>query len=221
MDIKIEPSWKEALVEEFEKPYFKELAGFVRGEYLSAKVFPPPQFIFRAFELCPFDATKVVLLGQDPYHGDGQAHGLCFSVPEHATVPPSLANIYKEIVNDVGGTVSTHGNLEHWARQGVLLLNATLTVRAHAAGSHQGKGWEAFTDAVIKKLSDEKEHLIFLLWGNYAKKKNELIDFEKHLVLEAAHPSPFSAHSGFFGCKHFSQTNNYLKKHGKEPIRWV
>lgn len=219
--IKIEPSWKAALKEEFEKPYFKILAEFVRGEYLAGRVFPPPQFIFRAFELCPFDAVKVVLLGQDPYHSDGQAHGLCFSVPEQTPVPPSLANIYKEIVADIGGTPSVYGNLEAWAKQSVLLLNATLTVRAHQPASHQGKGWEAFTDAVIKKLSNEKEHLVFLLWGNYAKKKNELIDWEKHLVLEAAHPSPFSASSGFFGCKHFSQTNAYLAKHGKEPIRWV
>ncbi|OHA27722.1 MAG: uracil-DNA glycosylase [Candidatus Taylorbacteria bacterium RIFCSPHIGHO2_02_FULL_47_18] len=219
--IKIEPSWGKVLAEEFEKPYFKNLAEFIRGEYLSAKVFPPPRFIFRAFELCPFGDTKIVLLGQDPYHGDGQAHGLCFSVPEKEDVPPSLANIYKEIANDVGGTPPTHGNLEEWAKQGVLLLNATLTVRAHSAGSHQGKGWEEFTDAVIKKLSAEKENLVFLLWGNYAKKKSGLVDWEKHLALEAAHPSPFSAHSGFFGCKHFSQTNDYLTKHSKEPIRWV
>ena len=219
--IKIEHSWKAALREEFEKPYFKELAEFVRGEYLSAKVFPPPRFIFRAFELCPYDAVKVVILGQDPYHGDGQAHGLCFSVPEKVDVPPSLANIYKEIANDIGSAAPTRGNLEEWAKKGVLLLNATLTVRAHNAGSHQGKGWEEFTNAVIKKLSTEKEHLVFILWGNYAKKKSELIDSEKHLALEAAHPSPLSAHSGFFGCKHFSQTNDYLEKHGKEPIRWV
>ncbi|MDP3661681.1 MAG: uracil-DNA glycosylase [bacterium] len=218
--VKIEQSWKNALIEEFEKPYFKELAEFVRSEYLSAKIFPPPAFIFHAFALCPFDATKVVLLGQDPYHGDGQAHGLCFSVPEQTVVPPSLANIYKEIASDIRGTPPTNGNLEQWAKQGVLLLNATLTVRAHSAGSHQSKGWEVFTDAVIKKLSDEAEHLVFLLWGNYAKKKSEFIDWEKHLVLEAAHPSPFSAYSGFFGCKHFSQTNNYLARHGKEPIRW-
>ena len=221
MDIKIEPSWKEALKDEFEKPYFKGLTEFVRGEYLKAKVFPPPKFIFHAFELCPFDTVKVVILGQDPYHGDGQAHGLCFSVPEHVSMPPSLQNIYKEIVSDIGGAMPTHGNLEHWAKQGVLLLNATLTVRAHSPASHQGKGWEEFTDAVIKTLSEKKEHLVFLLWGNYAKKKSELIDWEKHLVLEAAHPSPFSAHSGFFGCKHFSQTNAYLKKHGTEPIAWL
>ncbi len=228
MEIRIEPSWKTALNEEFEKPYFKELTEFVRAEYLTATVFPPPKFIFNAFELCPFDTVKVVILGQDPYHGDGQAHGLCFSVPEKITMPPSLQNIYKEITSDVGvpagrvrGIVPTHGNLEHIAKQGVLLLNATLTVRAHQAGSHQGKGWEEFTDAVIKTLSEKKEHLVFLLWGNYAKKKSELIDWERHLVLEAAHPSPFSATNGFFGCKHFSRTNAYLKKHGTETIQWV
>jgi uracil-DNA glycosylase len=221
MDIKIEPSWKEALQEEFGKEYFKKLTEFVRGEYLSAKVFPPPRFIFHAFELCPFNKVKVVLLGQDPYHGAGQAHGLCFSVPESIEMPPSLKNIYIELASDIGGKVPRHGNLEHWAKQGVLLLNATLTVRAHTAGSHQGKGWETFTDAVIKTLSDKKEHLVFLLWGNYAKKKNGMIDWEKHLVLEAAHPSPFSAASGFFGCKHFSQTNAHLKKHGEEPIQWT
>lgn len=221
MEIKIEPSWKETLKEEFEKPYFKELTEFVRGEYLSAKVFPPPRFIFRAFDLCPFDKVKVVILGQDPYHGAGQAHGLCFSVPENVDMPPSLKNIYIEIVNDVGGKLPRHGNLEHWAKQGVLLLNATLTVRAHMAGSHLGKGWEEFTDAVIKTLSDKKERLVFLLWGNYAKKKSELIDWEKHLVLETVHPSPFSASSGFFGCKHFSQTNEYFKKHGGTPVTWL
>jgi len=243
-DIKIEPSWKAALKDEFEKPYFKELTEFVRGEYLKAKVFPPPKFVFNAFELCPFDkihphtknqpdtanpntkdsfgvGVKVVILGQDPYHGDGQAHGLCFSVPEKVAVPPSLQNMYKEIVSDVGGTIPAHGNLEHWAKQGVLLLNATLTVRAHTAGSHQGKGWEEFTDAVIKTLSDKKEHLVFLLWGNYAKKKSELIDWDKHLILEAAHPSPFSAYNGFFGCKHFSRANAYLKKKGIGEIKWV
>lgn len=220
MNIKIEPSWKEALKDEFEKSYFKELTEFVREEYLSAKVFPPPKFIFNAFELCPFDKVKVVILGQDPYHGMGQAHGLCFSVPENEAVPPSLQNIYKEIASDVGGTIPSHGNLEHWTKQGVLLLNATLTVRENVAGSHQGRGWEVFTDAAIKILSEKKEHLVFLLWGNYARKKSELIDWEKHLVLEATHPSPFSASNGFFGCKHFSQTNAYLKNHGEEPIVW-
>ena len=221
MEIKIEPSWKEALREEFGKEYFKKLTEFVKGEYLSAKVFPPPKFIFHAFELCPFDTVKVVILGQDPYHGIGQAHGLSFSVPENIAMPPSLQNIYKEIVSDIGGTIPTHGNLEHWAKQGVLLLNATLTVRAHTAGSHQGKGWEAFTDAVIKTLSDKREHLVFLLWGNYARKKAELIDWDKHLILESAHPSPFSAYSGFFGSRHFSQTNAYLKKHGKAEVKWL
>ncbi|KKU76683.1 MAG: Uracil-DNA glycosylase 2 [Parcubacteria group bacterium GW2011_GWA2_47_64] len=218
--IKIEPSWKEALKDEFEKPYFKDLTEFVRGEYLAKKVFPPPKFIFNAFELTPFDAVKVVILGQDPYHGDGQAHGLCFSVPENIAMPPSLQNIYKEIMSDIEGVMPQSGNLEHWAKQGVLLLNATLTVQAHTPASHQGKGWEVFTDAAIRTLSEKKEHLVFLLWGTYARKKNELIDFEKHLALEAAHPSPFSAHNGFFGCKHFSQTNAYLRAHGKEEIKW-
>ena len=221
MEIKIEPTWKAALQEEFGKEYFKMLTEFVRGEYLSAKVFPPPKFIFHAFELTPFDKVKVVILGQDPYHGIGQAHGLSFSVPEAMNIPPSLQNIYKEIASDVGGEAPRHGNLARWATQGVLLLNATLTVRAHTPGSHQRKGWETFTDAVIKELSQKKEHLVFLLWGNYAKKKSGLIDFERHLVLESAHPSPFSANSGFFGNKHFSQTNAYLKKHGKAEITWV
>ncbi len=221
MEIKIEPSWKEALKDEFEKPYFKELSAFVRSEYTAGKVFPPPKFIFHAFELCPFDNVKVVILGQDPYHNDGQAHGLSFSVPEEVHMPPSLQNIYREIVSDVGGKIPTHGNLEHWAKQGVLLLNATLTVRAHTPASHQNKGWEQFTDTVIKTLSDKKKHLVFLLWGNYAKKKSGLIDFKKHLVLESPHPSPFSAYNGFFGNKHFSQTNAYLKKHGKERVAWV
>ena len=218
--VKIEPSWKKVLEDEFEKPYFKNLTEFVRGEYLSAKVFPPPKFIFHAFELCPFDKVKVVILGQDPYHGTSQAHGLSFSVPENVAMPPSLQNIYKEIISDIGGTMPTSGNLEHWAKQGVLLLNATLTVQAHTAGSHQGKGWEIFTDAVIKILSDKKERLVFLLWGNYARKKSALIDFEKHLVLESAHPSPFSASNGFLGNRHFSKTNAYLKKYGGKEIAW-
>lgn len=221
MEIRIEPSWKAALAEEFEEPYFKTLAEFVRGEYLASKVFPPPKFIFRAFELCPFDKVQIVLLGQDPYHGAGQAHGLCFSVPERVAPPPSLQNIYKEVASDIGGKIPTHGNLEYWATQGVLLLNATLTVRAHTPLSHQGKGWEEFTDAVIRKLSNAKKHLVFLLWGNYAKKKSALIDREKHLILEASHPSPFSAANGFFGCKHFSQANEYLAQHGKTPIFWL
>ena len=221
MDIKLEPSWKKALQEEFGKPYFTELTEFVRSEYTTTKIFPPPKFIFNAFELCPFEKVKVVILGQDPYHGDGQAHGLSFSVPENKALPPSLQNIYKEIISEFGGTMPTSGNLDHWAKQGVLLLNATLTVRAHTAGSHQGKGWEEFTDAVIKTLSEKKEHLVFLLWGNYARKKSALIDFDKHLILESAHPSPFSAYHGFFGNKHFTQANTYLEKQGEKPIDWI
>ncbi|HDO23629.1 MAG TPA: uracil-DNA glycosylase [bacterium] len=221
MDVKIEPSWKKALAEEFEKPYFKELAGFVKNGYKEGTVYPPPKFIFNAFELCPFDKVRVVILGQDPYHGRGQAHGLCFSVPESAAMPPSLQNIYKEINTDLGLPIPQSGNLEHWAKQGVLLLNATLTVQAGNPASHQGRGWEQFTDAVIKKLSDEKEGLVFLLWGRYAKEKGEVIDRDRHLVLEAAHPSPFSAASGFLGCKHFSKANDYLASRGQTPIKWV
>ncbi len=221
MDVKIEKSWKKALAEEFEKPYFKELAEFVRGEYMKFRVFPPPKYVFHAFELCPYDKVRVVILGQDPYHGAGQAHGLCFSVPEETPVPPSLQNIYKEIRDDISNVSVPHtGNLLRWAAQGVLLLNATLTVRAGSPGSHQGKGWEQFTDAVIEKLSRDKEHLVFLLWGNYAQKKGGMIDEKKHLVLKAAHPSPYSASSGFFGCKHFSKTNDYLKSIGEKPIDW-
>ncbi len=220
MDVKIEKSWKKALADEFLKPYFKELAEFVRGEYLQGKIFPPPKYVFRAFELCPYDKVCVVILGQDPYHGAGQAHGLCFSVPEKTSVPPSLQNIYKEIHDDVGVAIPKTGNLERWAEQGVLLLNATLTVRAGSPGSHQHKGWETFTDAVIKKLSDDKENLVFLLWGKYAQDKGIVIDEKKHLVLKAAHPSPYSAASGFFGCRHFSKTNDYLKSIGEKPIDW-
>ncbi len=221
MEVKIEPSWKAALAEEFEKPYFKELATFVRNEYLSKKVYPPAKFVFHAFELCPFDAVKVVILGQDPYHGPGQAHGLSFSVREGIRMPPSLQNIYKEIADDVGGEIPNHGNLEHWAAQGVLLLNATLTVRASAAGSHQNKGWETFTDAVIKTISDTKESVVFILWGNYARAKKALIDMSKHCIIESPHPSPFSAQHGFFGSRPFSKTNEYLKSNGKEPIAWT
>jgi uracil-DNA glycosylase len=223
--IKIEASWKEALRDEFEKPYFTELTKFVRDEYKSATVYPPPKFIFNAFELCPFDKVRVVILGQDPYHGAGQAHGLCFSVPEDVAVPPSLQNIYKEIQSDLGvsppSKIPSTGNLERWAEQGVLLLNATLTVRASSPGSHQHKGWEEFTDAVIRALSEQKEHLVFILWGRYAQDKGAHIDTTKHLVLKAAHPSPFSAYNGFFGCKHFSKTNEYLKIHGEKPIEWA
>lgn len=220
MNIKIEPSWKEALEEEFGKPYFANLTKSVQDAYLGRTVFPPSQYIFNAFTLCPFDQVKVVILGQDPYHGTGQAHGLSFSVPDGVRVPPSLKNIYKEIKNDLGTEVPESGNLERWAKQGVLLLNATLTVEESNAGSHQGLGWEIFTDAVIKTISDQKEHVVFLLWGKYAQAKGTLIDETKHLILQAPHPSPFSAHTGFFGCRHFSQTNEYLTKQALAPIEW-
>lgn len=220
MDVKIEPSWKKALAGTFEEPYFQDLAAFVRNEYETKTVYPPPRFLFHAFELTPFDAVRVVILGQDPYHGAGQAHGLCFSVPDGTTVPPSLRNVYQEIHDDLGVPVPASGTLESWARQGVFLLNATLTVVAHSPGSHQYKGWEEFTDAVIRTLSDKKEHLVFILWGRYAQNKSVLIDASKHLILTAAHPSPYSAANGFFGCKHFSTTNEYLKTHGLVPIVW-
>ena len=220
MEVAIESSWKQMLADEFEQPYFKDLAKTVRHSYLSQTIFPAPKNIFNAFTLCPFNQVKVVILGQDPYHGIGQAHGLSFSVPEGIKTPPSLQNIYKEIKADLGIEIPESGNLERWATEGVLLLNATLTVEAGKAGSHQGLGWEQFTDAVIKKISHEKEHIVFLLWGNFARSKAALIDTEKHLVLEAPHPSPFSAHSGFFGCKHFSKANNYLTEHEEAPINW-
>lgn len=219
-DVSLDPSWKKALADEFEAEYFKQLADFVRAEYKKTAVFPPPKHIFRAFDLCPFEATKVVIIGQDPYHGPGQANGLCFAVPERTELPPSLQNIFKEISSDLGIEPLPSGDLSRWAAQGVLLLNATLTVRSHAAGSHQNKGWEQFTDAAIQKLSQEKDHLVFLLWGNYARKKGAHIDRTKHLVLESAHPSPLSAHKGFFGNKHFSQTNAYLIQHGQQEIDW-
>ena len=223
MDVAIEPSWKNLLGKEFEELYFKTLAEFVRGEYAKdiRSVYPPPKLIFHAFNLCSFDDTRVVILGQDPYHGHGQAHGLSFSVPEGITPPPSLKNIFKEIHDDLGLPIPKAGNLEYLAKQGVLLLNATLTVFAHSPLSHHGKGWETFTDAVIQKLSEEKEGLVFLLWGRSAKEKGLVINREKHLVLLAAPPSPFSAHSGFFGCRHFSKTNSYLESLGKKPIRWT
>lgn len=220
MDIKIESSWKQALAPEFEKPYFAELTAFVKSEYKTTTVYPAPKRIFAAFDHCPFDKVKVVIIGQDPYHGAGQANGLCFSVNDGVPVPPSLQNIYKEIHADLGTAIPTSGNLERWADQGVLLLNATLTVRAGQAGSHQGKGWEEFTDAVIKTISAQTTGVIFLLWGNYAKQKGAVIDANKHHVLTAAHPSPFSAYSGFFGCKHFSQANKLLKANGQRTISW-
>lgn len=222
MGITIDPSWKEALGNEFEQPYFKELAAFVKEEYQNKAVYPPPKAIFRAFDLCPFDEVKVVILGQDPYHGKGQANGLSFAVNDEVRLPPSLQNIFKEIEADFGKPIQNRsGDLSRWAKQGVLLLNATLTVQAHLAGSHQGKGWELFTDAAIKALSEKREHLVFMLWGNYAKAKGAHIHREKHLVLESAHPSPFSAHSGFFGNKHFSRANEYLEAHGQTPINWL
>ncbi len=221
MDVKIHPSWKPHLQEEFKKDYFKELVDFVRTEYQTKTIYPPPNSIFRAFELCHFEKVNVVILGQDPYHGEGQANGLCFSVNEDVSMPPSLQNIHKEIHNDTGAPMPKSGNLDHWAHQGVLLLNATLTVQAGRAGSHQKKGWEKFTDAVIAKLSEKKENLIFLLWGKYAQEKGAVIDNEKHFILSASHPSPFSAHNGFFGCKHFSKTNELLKFLGKPKVQWA
>jgi len=220
MDIRIEQSWKERLVTEFEKDYFKDLANFVREEYRNNTIYPPGNLIFNAFDLCPFDDVKVVILGQDPYHGPGQAHGLCFSVNEGVKFPPSLRNIFKEIENDLGIRAPQSGNLERWAQQGVLLLNATLTVRASSAASHQRMGWEQFTDAVIHRIAEEKEHVVFLLWGAYAQKKGAFIDTKRHLVLKSAHPSPLSASKGFFGNHHFSKTNDYLMEHGKKPIQW-
>ena len=220
MDVKIEQSWKEQLEEEFEKPYFKPLTDFVKSEYASHTVYPPAKLVFNAFEQCPFGNVKVVILGQDPYHGPGQAHGLCFSVNDGIDFPPSLRNIFKEIQADTGAPVPTSGNLERWASQGVLLLNATLTVRAHEAGSHQKKGWEKFTDAVIHLVADKLENVVFILWGNYAISKGEFIDPQKHLILKSVHPSPLSASRGFFGNKQFSTTNQYLMEHGKVPIQW-
>jgi uracil-DNA glycosylase len=220
MNVKIAASWKDKLEPEFEKEYFKELVEFVKSEYSSFKVFPKGKQIFSAFDHCNFDSLKVVIIGQDPYHGEGQANGLCFSVNDEIKTPPSLVNIFKEIKSDLGKEIPTTGNLERWADQGVLLLNATLTVRAQSPGSHQKKGWEKFTDAVIQKVSNEKEGVVFLLWGAYAQNKGEIIDAAKHKILSSAHPSPFAANRGFFGNKHFSQTNNYLVQHGLKPIDW-
>lgn len=220
MDVKIEDSWKQVLQEEFDKEYFSKLTDFVRNEYATKKIFPPASLIFNAFNLCPFDKVKVVILGQDPYHGDGQAHGLCFSVNDGISFPPSLVNIFKEINRDLNIPSPSSGNLTRWAEQGVLLLNATLTVEAHKAGSHQNKGWEKFTDEVIRKLAAGKEHLVFVLWGSYAQQKGSFIDAQKHLVLKSVHPSPLSAYRGFIGCGHFSATNNYLLVHGKSPVEW-
>ena len=221
MHVEIEESWQRVLAEEFEKPYFEQLVAFVKNEYKTQRIFPPASLIFNAFNLCPFDKIKVVILGQDPYHGPGQAHGLCFSVNDGVPLPPSLENIYTEISNDLHITPINTGNLIRWAKQGVFLLNATLTVRANIAGSHQNKGWEQFTDEVVKKISDERENVVFLLWGNYARQKGAKINHAKHCVLESGHPSPFSANRGlWFGNKHFSKTNKYLIDNGLEPISW-
>ena len=220
MDVKIDASWKKVLQDEFEKPYFAQLTNFVRDEYKTKKIFPPGNMIFSAFDHCPFDKVKVVIIGQDPYHNDGQAHGLCFSVNTGVDFPPSLINIFKEIERDLGKPMPTSGNLERWADQGVLLLNATLTVQAHSAGSHQGRGWETFTDAVIRKVAQEKEHVVFMLWGNYAQQKGAVVDGQKHLVLKSVHPSPLSAYRGFIGCGHFSAANEYLTSKGLSPINW-
>ena len=220
MNVTINETWKKQLGAEFDKPYFASLVAFVKSEYKNSTIYPPGKLIFNAFNLCPFDKVKVVILGQDPYHESGQAHGLCFSVMDNVPFPPSLQNIFTEIANDLHKPVPASGNLTRWAEQGVLLVNATLTVRAHLAGSHQNKGWETFTDDVIKLLSDRKEHLVFILWGGYAKRKAALIDSSRHLVLTSAHPSPLSAYRGFFGNGHFSKTNEYLATHGMTPIDW-
>ncbi|MBT8222705.1 MAG: uracil-DNA glycosylase [Eudoraea sp.] len=221
MDVRIHPSWKQVLSEEFQQPYFTQLIQFVKKEYQSATCYPKGTDIFAAFDHSPFDKTKVVIIGQDPYHGPGQAHGLCFSVKDGIAHPPSLVNIFKEVSQDLGKPYPESGNLEHWADQGVFLLNATLTVRASQAGSHQNKGWEVFTDAVIQQLSQEKEGIVFLLWGGFAKKKAALIDQSKHHILTSGHPSPLSANRGlWFGNKHFSKTNEILARNGQKPINW-
>jgi uracil-DNA glycosylase len=221
MKVVIAESWQQRLQSEFDKPYFKELAEFLRAEYQTQRIYPPGRLIFNAFDKCSFDDTRVVILGQDPYHGDGQANGLAFSVADGITKPPSLVNIFKEILDDLGKPVPKSGNLERWAEQGVMLLNATLTVRAGQAGSHQNKGWETFTDAVIKLISDEKQHVVFMLWGAYAQKKGAVIDRSKHLVLTSKHPSPMAAQwGGWFGNKHFSQANEYLKGKGLPEVNW-
>lgn len=220
MNVRIEESWRRVLQSEFDKPYFELLTTFVRQQYATRQCFPPARLIFNAFDSCPFDQVRVVIIGQDPYHDVGQAHGLCFSVNDGVAIPPSLINIYKEIQRDLGKPIPTSGNLQRWAAQGVLLLNATLTVEAHHPGSHQGKGWEELTDAAIKALNTQKEHLVFMLWGSYAQRKGQYIDRKKHLVLESSHPSPLSVFRGFDGCGHFSKANTYLTQHGMPPIDW-
>ena len=220
MNVRIDESWRQVLQPEFDKPYFELLTDFVRHAYRTTQCFPPAGQIFRAFDLCPFDKVRVVIIGQDPYHDVNQAHGLCFSVQDGVPVPPSLVNIYKELQRDLGKPIPSSGNLTHWAEQGVLLLNATLTVEAHRAGSHQGKGWEELTDAAIQAINNQRSNVVFMLWGSYAQRKGQFIDRRRHLVLTAVHPSPLSAYRGFIGCGHFSQANAYLQLHGQTPINW-
>ena len=220
MNVRIDETWRQVLQPEFDKPYFELLTHFVRQAYATHQCFPPAGQIFRAFDLCPFDKVRVVIIGQDPYHDVNQAHGLCFSVQDGVKIPPSLENIYKELNRDLGKPFPQTGNLTHWAEQGVLLLNATLTVEAHKAGSHQGKGWEELTDAAIQALNKQRENIVFMLWGSYAQRKGQFIDRKRHLVLTAVHPSPLSAYRGFIGCGHFSQANHYLQQNGQTPIAW-
>lgn len=220
MDVKIAEDWKEILQGEFDKPYFEELTRFVRSEYAAGQIFPAGRNIFRAFDKCPFETLKVVVIGQDPYHGVGQANGLCFSVNDGVPFPPSLQNIFQEIRDDVGTPVPSSGNLDRWAEQGVLLLNSVLTVRAHQAASHAGRGWEQFTDAVVRIIAERKQELVYMLWGSYAQRKGQMADPSRNLILKSVHPSPLSVYRGFFGCRHFSQANAYLAAHGQEPIRW-
>lgn len=221
-EIRLQPGWKNCLQDEFHQPYMQELRSFLlQRKKQGAVIYPPGALIFNALDSTPFEQVKVVILGQDPYHGPGQAHGLCFSVPDGVQTPPSLVNIFKEIESDLGVPCTSNGNLQRWAEQGVLLLNAVLTVERGHAGSHQGKGWERFTDRIVAELNQHRNNLVFLLWGSYAAKKGDSIDSSRHLVLKAPHPSPLSAHRGFFGCRHFSRANNYLQEHGLEPIHWA
>ena len=220
MDVKIADDWKALLQDEFDKPYFEELVRFVRNEYATTTIFPAGRNIFRAFDKCPLDKLKVVIIGQDPYHGEGQANGLCFSVNDGVQFPPSLQNIFKEIASDIGTPIPASGNLDRWAEQGVLLLNSVLTVRAHQAASHAGRGWEQFTDAVVRIIGEQKQGIVYMLWGSYAQRKGQMADPTQNLILKSVHPSPLSVYRGFFGCKHFSQANAYLESLGKEPIVW-
>lgn len=220
MNVRIASDWKEILQPEFDKPYFDNLIKFVKEEYAARRIYPRGSNIFRAFDKCPLDRLKVVIIGQDPYHGEGQANGLCFSVNDGIQFPPSLRNIFTEINHDTGAPIPSSGNLDRWAEQGVLLLNAVLTVREHEAASHAGHGWETFTDAVVRAIADNKDGLVYMLWGRYAQNKGAIVDPSRNLILKSAHPSPLSAHNGFFGCRHFSQANEYLMAHGKTPIQW-